>query len=77
MPGVKAYLALPFYELCDVQIIHHFSKTMVRVAVAGGTGHVGQSLVDGLVESKEHDVFVLTRKVISHVAIVGASPSFA
>lgn len=34
---------------------------MVVVAVAGGTGHVGRTLVDGLV--KEHDVYVLSRKV--------------
>jgi nucleoside-diphosphate-sugar epimerase len=36
---------------------------MVRVAVAGGTGHVGRAIVEGLVESQEHEVFVFTRKV--------------
>lgn len=36
---------------------------MVCVAIAGGTGHVGRTLIDELVESKKHEVFVLARKV--------------
>jgi nucleoside-diphosphate-sugar epimerase len=36
---------------------------MVRVAIAGGTGHLGRTLVEGLVESGGHDVFVFSRKV--------------
>jgi NAD dependent epimerase/dehydratase family enzyme len=36
---------------------------MVRVAIAGGTGHLGRTLVEGLVESGDHDIFVLTRAV--------------
>jgi len=35
---------------------------MVHVAIAGGTDHVGRALVDGLVNSREHEVFVFTRK---------------
>jgi len=35
---------------------------MVHVAIAGGTGHVGHALVDGLVKSREHEVFVLARQ---------------
>lgn len=39
---------------------------MVRVAIAGGAGHLGRTLVEGLVESRNHDVFVLSRKVFIH-----------
>ncbi|KAK5047035.1 hypothetical protein LTR84_006977 [Exophiala bonariae] len=35
---------------------------MVTVAVAGGTGNVGRTIVDALVQSKKYDVIVLTRK---------------
>jgi NAD dependent epimerase/dehydratase family enzyme len=35
---------------------------MVHVAVAGGTGHVGQAIVQGLINSQDHQVFVFTRK---------------
>ncbi|OQV02393.1 hypothetical protein CLAIMM_07598 isoform 1 [Cladophialophora immunda] len=34
---------------------------MVTVAVAGGTGNVGRTIVDALKESPEHEVIVLTR----------------
>ena len=36
---------------------------MVIVAVAGGTGNVGRTIVDALEKSQKHDVIVLTRKV--------------
>ena len=36
---------------------------MVRVAVAGGTGNVGRTLVDAIVDTGKHDVFVISRKV--------------
>ena len=36
---------------------------MVHVAVAGGTGNVGRTLVEAIVETSRHEVFVLTRKV--------------
>jgi nucleoside-diphosphate-sugar epimerase len=36
---------------------------MVTVAVAGGSGHVGRTIVDELRRSKKHDVIVLTREV--------------
>lgn len=36
---------------------------MVTVAVAGGSGNVGRTIVDALRKSPEHDVIVLTRKV--------------
>jgi uncharacterized protein YbjT (DUF2867 family) len=36
---------------------------MVTVAVAGGTGNVGRTIVDALKKSQKHDVIVLTRKV--------------
>lgn len=36
---------------------------MVTVAVAGGTGNVGRTIVDALIQSQKHNVIVLTRKV--------------
>ena len=36
---------------------------MGRIAVAGGTGAVGKTFVEVLLQSKKHDVFILTRKV--------------
>ena len=36
---------------------------MVTVAVAGGTGNVGKTIVDALIASQKHEVIVLTRKV--------------
>ncbi|OBT40168.1 hypothetical protein VE00_08825 [Pseudogymnoascus sp. WSF 3629] len=35
---------------------------MVRVAVAGGTSGLGRLVVDAIVATKKHDVFVLSRK---------------
>lgn len=34
---------------------------MVRVAVAGGTGGIGRHIVEGILETKKHDVIVLSR----------------
>ena len=36
---------------------------MVTVAVAGGSGNVGRTIVDALKKSEKHDVIVLTREV--------------
>lgn len=36
---------------------------MVIVAVAGGTGAVGRTIVDAMVGSGNHKVFVLSRRV--------------
>jgi uncharacterized protein YbjT (DUF2867 family) len=36
---------------------------MVNVAVAGGTGNVGLTIVDALKASPKHKVIVLARKV--------------
>lgn len=36
---------------------------MVRVAIAGGTGNLGRTLVDAIVERGGHEVFVISRKV--------------
>ena len=36
---------------------------MVHVAVAGGTGSVGRTLVEAIVETGRHEVFVMSRKV--------------
>ena len=34
---------------------------MVKVAIAGGTGHVGRHLVDGVLATKKHELIVLSR----------------
>ena len=39
------------------------SNTMVNVAVAGGTGGVGKTIVEAFKEFPQHKVFVLARKV--------------
>lgn len=36
---------------------------MITVAVAGGAGNVGRTIVDALEKSPEYEVIVLTRKV--------------
>lgn len=41
---------------------------MVVVAIVGGTGNVGKTLVDAFKESGKHDVIVIARKV-SHCAL--------
>ncbi|KAL1599467.1 hypothetical protein SLS60_007270 [Paraconiothyrium brasiliense] len=50
---------------------------MVIVAVAGGTGHVGRTIVDALRKSQKHDVIVLTREVKESDDSDSASPTFA
>ncbi|KAG9196432.1 hypothetical protein G6011_01553 [Alternaria panax] len=35
---------------------------MVKIAIAGGTGNVGQEIVDVLVASKKHEILIFTRK---------------
>lgn len=42
---------------------------MVRVAVAGGTSGLGRLVVDAIVATKKHDVFVLSRKVINQALV--------
>lgn len=36
---------------------------MVRVAIAGGTGGLGRTLVEELMQGGEHELFILSRKV--------------
>ena len=36
---------------------------MVRIAIAGGTGGLGRTLVEELMQGNEHEIFVLSRKV--------------
>ena len=36
---------------------------MVRIAIAGGTGGLGRTLVDELSQGNDHEIFVLSRKV--------------
>ncbi|KAF4998318.1 hypothetical protein F66182_16312, partial [Fusarium sp. NRRL 66182] len=35
---------------------------MVRVAVAGGTGHLGRTLVEAIIATGKHEVKVFSRK---------------
>lgn len=46
---------------------------MVRIAVAGGTGGLGRTLVDELCQGDEHSVFVLSRKVDADIETEGMS----
>ena len=39
---------------------------MVNIAIAGGTGGLGRTLVENLMQGDEHEVFVLSRKVRSN-----------
>ena len=43
---------------------------MVTVAVAGGTGSVGKTIVDAIVKAGKHKVVVLTRTVCSRLSIL-------
>ncbi|KAJ9614448.1 hypothetical protein H2200_002584 [Cladophialophora chaetospira] len=45
---------------------------MVKVAVAGGTGSVGSTIVDALKSSQKHDVIVLSRKTSHQSALAAA-----
>lgn len=36
---------------------------MVNVAVLGGSGHVGKTIVDAIKEHPSHSVIILSRKV--------------
>jgi saccharopine dehydrogenase-like NADP-dependent oxidoreductase len=42
---------------------------MVVVAIAGGSGHVGRTIVETLVENGEHEVIVLGRKVWAYFGL--------
>ena len=46
---------------------------MVRVAIAGGTGHLGRYLVDGIVSAKKHDLIVLARSPNSDLEKLGVN----
>ena len=43
---------------------------MVNVAIAGGTGHIGRTIVDVLGEDPGHKAIILSRKV-SSTSMVG------
>jgi FlaA1/EpsC-like NDP-sugar epimerase len=46
--------------------IQRLIEMMKAIAVAGGSGGVGRAIVDELVRSGEHKIFVLARKVGTH-----------
>lgn len=55
------YPSCPDQVSGDHQLVTAF--TMTTIAVAGGTGGVGSTIVDGLVEYGKHKVYVLSRTV--------------
>jgi hypothetical protein len=48
----------------------NFPRTMVNVAVAGGTGGVGRAILDVISTTDKHQAFVLSRKA-SYTALWG------
>ena len=42
---------------------------MVRLAIAGGTGGLGRTLVDEFAKGDEHITFVLSRKVNLYISL--------
>jgi hypothetical protein len=53
--------------------IYFLAHTMVIVAIAGGTGGVGRTVLDAIAESGEHNAIVLSRTVSSPNAVVFVS----
>ena len=47
---------------------------MVTVAVIGGTGSVGKTIVDAFVAEGTHEVIVISRKVRNHTSILLSKP---
>ncbi|OAQ64752.1 NmrA-like family protein [Pochonia chlamydosporia 170] len=43
---------------------------MVKIAIAGGSGNIGQEIIDALVAAKKHDILILTRKDIANGSTV-------
>ena len=65
-PLLCIYLSFPAFTSQDVSLFDfsHISTIMSKViAVAGGSGGIGQHIVDGLLSSKKFKVVVLSRKV--------------
>lgn len=52
------------YQNCDNE-----PSKMRSIAVAGGTGPVGKTIVDGLVAYGKHKIFVLCRNVRNLIGI--------
>ncbi|PKS05195.1 hypothetical protein jhhlp_008563 [Lomentospora prolificans] len=40
----------------------HDKRTMVKIAVAGGSGQVAREVIDALLAAKRHDIIILSRK---------------
>jgi predicted dinucleotide-binding enzyme len=47
---------------------------MVAVAVIGGTGSVGKTIVDAFVAEGTHEVIVISRKVRDHTFVSSSEP---
>lgn len=47
---------------------------MVTVAVIGGTGSVGKTIVDAFLAEGSHEVIVISRKVRNHTSILLSKP---
>ncbi|EED13624.1 conserved hypothetical protein [Talaromyces stipitatus ATCC 10500] len=72
-PGKNSWnLATHFQKQFSVKplVVGNPTVTMVVVAVAGGSGNVGRTIVETLREIGKHEVIVLGRKAISNTANV-------
>lgn len=47
---------------------------MITVAVIGGTGSVGKTIVDAFLAVGTHEVIVISRKVRDHACITSSKP---
>ena len=47
---------------------------MITVAVIGGTGSVGKTIVDAFLAEGTHEVIVVSRKVRDHTSISSGKP---
>jgi FlaA1/EpsC-like NDP-sugar epimerase len=51
------------YQTSQITLFRISSNIMVTVAVAGGTGKVGRTIVEAIVAAGEHKVVILSREV--------------
>jgi hypothetical protein len=48
---------------------YHNSQTMVKIALAGGSGDVASEIIEVLVATKKHDIVILSRNVSLQVLL--------
>lgn len=52
------------------------TNSMVNVAIAGGTGAVGKTLIEVMASQTKHQAVVLTRKVLTPARIFSKTPRY-